>query len=72
MYRQLRKAVTWKTGKPDEIVDTDGNLVGFTDAGWAEIIVKKHNESLEKEKESVHLDARYPLPDTPLLTATPA
>jgi len=35
----------WKAGtQPDQIVDEDGEHVGFTDAGWASQIIKAHNE----------------------------
>ncbi len=35
----------WKAGpQPDQIVDAEGNHVGFADAGWAQQIIKMHNE----------------------------
>ena len=38
----------WKTGpQPDQIVDEDGEHVGFTDAGWAAQIIKTHNAVVE-------------------------
>ena len=38
----------WYAGpQPDQIVDAEGTHVGFADAGWAEGIIKLHNEAIE-------------------------
>jgi len=38
----------WQTGpQPDQIVDEDGEHIGFTDAGWASQIIKAHNETVK-------------------------
>ena len=33
----------WKEGKSDEILDRNGNHIGFADAGWAKRIIELHN-----------------------------
>jgi len=38
----------WKAGaQQDQIVDEDGERVGFTDARWASQIIKAHNEGVK-------------------------
>jgi len=40
----------WKAGtQPDQIVDEEGEHVGFADAGWAEQIIKVHNAAIRKQ-----------------------
>ena len=39
----------WYIGKqPESVVDAKGDLVGFTDVNWAAVMVRKHNEIVQK------------------------